>query len=68
MRGRQWSSNTQISPQEKGHDLLVSDIDLEGTDNLCQRNGLVGLPLLCLLNIVNEDDEVLRLALVVDLG
>lgn len=46
----------------------MSDIDLERADDLCQRNGLVGLPFLCLLNIVNEDDEVLRLALVVDLG
>jgi len=47
--------------------LLVGDKDLESADNLCQWDGLVGLPALCSLCIVNEDDEVVLLALEVDL-
>jgi hypothetical protein len=46
---------------------LVGDEDLEGVDNVCQWNTLVRLPVLQGLSIVNEDDEVVLLALVVDL-
>jgi hypothetical protein len=46
----------------------VGDEDLERADDLCERDGLVGLPVLCRLHVINEDDEVLILALVVDLG
>lgn len=48
--------------------ILVGDEDLESADDLSKRNRFVGLPLLCRLHILNEDDEVLVLALVVDLG
>jgi hypothetical protein len=48
--------------------ILVSNENLERADNLCQRNGLIGLPLLCSFCVVNEDDEVVVLSLVVDLG
>lgn len=48
--------------------LLVVYEDLECTDNLCQRNALVCLPRIRRLDVVYEDDEVLSLALVVDLG
>lgn len=47
--------------------LLVGDKDLEGADNLCQWDGLVRLPVMSSLCIVNEDNEVLLLALEVDL-
>ncbi len=40
---------------------------LERTDDLSEGDALVGLPGLCRLDVVNEDDEVLLLALVVDL-
>jgi len=46
----------------------VGDEDLERADDLGERDGLVGLPVLCRLYIIDEDDEVLVLALVVDLG
>lgn len=48
--------------------LLVGDEDLESLDDLCERNTLVGLPVLKRLGILNEDNEVILLALVVDLG
>lgn len=41
--------------------------DLEGGDEVGHRNRLVGLPLLVGLEVVDEDDEVVLLALVVDL-
>ena len=52
----------------KSQNLLVGDEDLECADDLGERDALVGLPILCRLCIVDEDDEVLVLALVVDLG
>jgi len=48
--------------------LLVRDEDLVGGDEVGQRDRLVRLPLLEQLGILNEDDEVVLLALVVDLG
>ena len=50
------------------YNLLVSNEDLERADDLSKRDGLVSLPLLCLLSIIKEDDKVLVLALEVDLG
>ena len=49
-------------------DLLVGDEDLVGRDKMGHRNGLVALPLLESLNVVDENEEVLVVALVVDLG
>ena len=49
------------------YNLLVSNEDLERADDLSKRDGLVSLPLLCLLSIIKEDDKVLVLALEVDL-
>ena len=54
--------------KNEGYDIPVGDEDLERADDLRQWDGLVGFPLLCSLCIFNEDDEVLVLALVVDLG
>lgn len=51
-----------------GVDVLVGDQDLKAADNLGERNAGVLLPLLDSFCAVNEDDEVLGLALVVDLG
>lgn len=48
--------------------LLVGNKDLERADNLRKRDRLIGLPVLGRLDIVNEDDEVLVLALEVDLN
>lgn len=48
--------------------LLVGDKDLERAHNLCERDRLIRLPVLGRLDIVNEDDEVLVLALEVDLN
>ena len=48
--------------------VLVCDEDLPSTDDLRQWNALVLLPILNSLRRVNEDDEVVTLALVVDLG
>lgn len=48
--------------------LLVCNEDLESPNHLSERDGLVCLPVVCSLNILNEDDEVLVLALVVNLG
>jgi len=47
--------------------LLVGNKDLERADNLCQWDGLVSLPALRSLRVINEDDEVVLLALEVDL-
>jgi len=51
-----------------GLGLLVGNEDLEAVDNLCERNALVLLPLLNGLGALDEDNEVLALALVVALG
>jgi hypothetical protein len=51
-----------------GIDLLVGDEDLEAADNLCKRDARVLFPVLDGLGAVDEDDEILGLALVVDLG
>lgn len=45
--------------------LLVGNEDLEAVDNLSKRDALVLLPVLDCLAALNEDDEVLALALVV---
>lgn len=42
--------------------------DSEGRDEVSQRDAGVGLPLLVLLGIVKEDEEVVSLALEVDLA
>lgn len=42
--------------------------DLVRGNEVRQRDGLVGLPLLEQLNIFDEDDKVVLLTLVVDLG
>jgi hypothetical protein len=47
--------------------LLVSNEDLEAADDLGERNAGVALPVLDSLGAVDEDNEVLSLALVVDL-
>jgi len=46
---------------------LLAHEHLEGADDLSEGNALVGLPLLGGLDVVDEDDEVLGLALVVAL-
>lgn len=46
----------------------MGDKDLPAADDLSERNALVVLPVLDGLDVVDEDDEVLLLALVVDLG
>jgi hypothetical protein len=48
--------------------LLVGDEDLEAVDDLSERHALVLLPLLNGLGALDEDNEVLALALVVALG
>jgi hypothetical protein len=48
-------------------DLLSGDEDLED-DDLGERDGLVGLPILGRLCVVDKDNEVILLALEVDLG
>jgi hypothetical protein len=48
--------------------LLVGDKDLEAVDNLSERHALVLLPLLNGLDALDEDNEVLAVALVVALG
>jgi hypothetical protein len=47
--------------------LLVCDKDLEGGDEVCHWDGLVTLPLLEGLDIVQKDNEVVLVALEVDL-
>lgn len=47
--------------------LLVSNKHLERADDLRKRDALVRLPLLGRLDIIKEDNKVLRLALEVDL-
>lgn len=51
-----------------GVDSLVGDEDLPAVHDLCQRDGAVLLPVLDGLLGVDEDDKVVLLALVVDLG
>jgi hypothetical protein len=51
-----------------GLDLLVCDEDLECRDEVCHRDGLVLLPLLEGADVVDKDDEVVLLALEVNLG
>lgn len=46
----------------------MRDEDLEAAHDLGQRDGAIALPLLDGLGVVHHDDEVLFLALVVDLG
>jgi hypothetical protein len=48
--------------------VLVCEHDLEGVDDLSQGNARILLPVLNILNGVGEDDEVIGVALVVDLG
>jgi hypothetical protein len=48
--------------------LLVRDEDLEGRDEVRHGDALVALPLLVGLDVIDEDKEVIVLALVVDLG
>ena len=45
----------------------MSSKDLPAVDNIDQRNAAVVLPLLQCLELIDEDDKVLRLALVEDL-
>lgn len=45
----------------------MCDEDLEGRDEVRHGDGLVLLPLLVVGDVVNEDEEVVLLALVVDL-
>lgn len=56
---------------EKGtcprYNLLVCDEDLECGDEVGHGDRLVALPLLVVVDVVDKDDEVLLLALVVDL-
>ncbi len=54
----------------RGHEvyLLVRYKDLERTNKMRKRDTLILLPLLESLRIINEDDKVILLALVVDLG
>lgn len=54
----------------KGHegDVLVCDEDLDGADKVCQRNTLIRLPLLVRIDVVNEDNEVVGVALEMDLA
>ena len=48
-------------------DLLVRDEDLESRDEVSQGDGLVVLPLLVGVEVVDEDEEVVVLTLEVDL-
>jgi len=48
--------------------LLVSEHDLERVHNLSQRNGMVGLPRLQVFGGFDEDDKVIGLASVKNLG
>jgi hypothetical protein len=49
------------------HNILVGNKDLEGANNLSQRNTLVCLPVVQSLSILNKDNEILIRALVVAL-
>jgi hypothetical protein len=51
---------------ETGQNILVGLEDLEGRDNLCKSNALVGLPVLVVLRAVDVDEEIVSVALVVD--
>lgn len=52
----------------RGRNVLVSDEDLEGRNKLSERNALVAQPGLVLLRVVEKDDEIICLALEVDLA
>ena len=56
----------QVRGNEDG--LLVRNKDLEGGHDLCEWGALICLPLLESLHIVDKDNEVVFLALEVDLG
>ena len=64
-RKRARTLNTPIGASQGN--LLVCDEDLEGRDEVRHGDGLVTLPLLVVGDIINEDEEVVLLALVVDL-
>lgn len=64
-RGKKEGKNNPIGASQGN--LLVCDEDLEGRDEVRHGDGLVTLPLLVVGDIVNEDEEVVLLALVVDL-
>lgn len=55
-------------PELKVRSLLMSDKNLERVDYLCQRYTFVPSPLPNILHAINEDDEVVFLALEVDFG
>jgi hypothetical protein len=57
-----------VHPVKHAADLLVGDEDLERGDEVSVGDALVGLPVLESLNIVEEDDEIVSLALEVDLA
>lgn len=54
--------------REEDKCLLVGDEDLERGNEVSKRDAPVAEPLLEVFGIVDEDDEVVLLALVVDLG
>ncbi len=58
----------KIYVDEGWNHLLVGNEHFKRADDLCQRDCFVGLPVLCGFDVVNEDDEVLVLAFIVDLG
>lgn len=58
----------EVHPMEQAADLLVGDEDLDWGDEVSVGDALVGLPGLESLNIVEEDDEIVSLALEVDLA
>ena len=60
------SCRCQVKGQRSG--LLVRHEDLEGTHDLCEWGALVLLPPLESTRVVDEDNEVILLALEVDLG
>ena len=59
---------TQHQGRSWGICLLVGLEDLERRDEVGQRDGLIALPLLVRVHIIDEDNEVVGVALEVDLG
>ncbi len=51
----------------EGLNILVCDENLEGRDKVSEGNALVSLPLLVDLGVIDKDDEVISVALEVDL-
>jgi len=49
-------------------DSLVGNEDLEAVHDLCEGDGLVALPVADCLSTLSEDDIVVLVSLVVDLG